>query len=133
MKSFVQNKERIFGEILNNFFSQQEISEFSGKFLSSAEHKIKLPSRVSSTDKKQILLELKDDSAFRNSINLLITFASAKLDSHRFLELLLTLGQITITAGEFILSVDLHEKILGITKKNSQLKDVTANAYLALV
>lgn len=132
MIPFVQNKERLFGEILNDFFDKKEITEFSEKFLGNKSGRTKLPSKVSTTNRFQVELDIKDEASFRSSVDLLITFASTKLDKHKFLEFLLTLGQISITAGEFPLAVDIHEKILSTTKKDPLFVDISANAFFAL-
>ena len=65
-------------------------------------------------------------------IDRLVTFAESKLSSEAFIDLLLYLGQSTITSGEFSAAIEIHEKIISLTKEIPAMHNVTANAYLFL-
>ena len=126
MSTLKEEKYLFLKDILKNYFSTKEVTEFTKKYLVPPVKK-----QVSkSADKKQIDLELHDSVRFRSDVDLLVTFAESKLTESKFLELLLSLGQFTIAAGEFTLSIDLHEKLLNETKNKTEYLTLNAHAYL---
>jgi tetratricopeptide (TPR) repeat protein len=125
MSTFEQKKELLLNGILKDFFKKEEISEFLSKQLKSSE-------QAGLKSEKQVYFQVEDKSNFRTEVDLLITFAESKLENTKFLELLLEIGQFTITFGEFSLAVDIHEKVIAETKNNIDCAITVARAYLAL-
>ncbi len=120
------DKDILLKEILKNYFSSQEISEFREKYLINFNQ----PPTIKSN--KQINVEVQEDPQLRIETDLLITFAEPKLNRNKFLELLLSLGQMSITAGEFSLAIDINEKIIFETKDKKEYLNIAANAFLSL-
>jgi tetratricopeptide (TPR) repeat protein len=122
MSTIEQKKELLLKGILKDYFEKEEISELLREQFKNSE-------QVNSGEQADFQIE---ESKFRTEVDLLITFAESKLENARFLELLLELGQFTITFGEFPLAVDIHEKVLAETKTKNNCVNITARAYLAL-
>ena len=101
MSTLKEEKDLFLKDILKNYFSSKEVSEFTKKYLAASVKKS--ISKPAVKKKKQIDLELHNNAKFRSDVDLLITFAETKLTGNKFLELLLSLGQFTIAAGEFTL------------------------------
>lgn len=129
MKTLEQEKDLLLKDILKSYFSTNEISEFTKKYLSSSVQEVKSANKK---NKQQINLSLQDSSKLRLDVDLLVTFAQSKLSENKFLELLLSLGQFALTTGEFTLSIDLHEKLLIETKNKKEYNNISAHAYLAI-
>jgi tetratricopeptide (TPR) repeat protein len=118
-------------EIVNGFFSEKEISEFRRNY------GIKEPAelqenKLSSKDKKQVEVDLSDTYQKRIQLDVLTTFAEQKLDHLKYIEFLLSVGGYAISAGEFNLAIELHQKILSQTKSDTNLKNLAANACFSL-
>ncbi|RKY93399.1 MAG: hypothetical protein DRQ01_04860, partial [Ignavibacteriae bacterium] len=93
--------EPIIEDILQNFFNKNDSNEFTSLYLVGGD---KHESKREFKDKKiqdQIDYEIDGGLETKSQIDLLITFAESKLSSESFIDLLLYLGQSTITAGEF--------------------------------
>lgn len=130
MKSLSKKRDELFGDILKNFFKQQEVTEFSKRYSKSGN-----PSGLKNSSRKnleQVNLEINTYHQIQSQIDLLITYAENKLSKGKFLELLLQLGQFTITSGELSSAVYIHEKILSQTGDNASLRHISAYANLAL-
>ncbi len=113
MNTLESKKDNFLQEILKSHFSKLEINEFKNNLNWIENH-------------------IQEDSRIRIETDLLITFAEAKLKLNNFLEFLLSLGQKTISAGEFSLAIDINEKLLAETKNKKQYLGISANAYLSL-
>lgn len=127
----LNNKKLILNDLLKDFFNKAEILELSQNFIDKTLEKKPSGKRLEGVSKQQIEIELTEGN-FRIGIDLLITFAESKLLKNKFFEFLLSIGQLTITSGEFALAIDIHEKILAQTKNQTEFNSIIANAYLAL-
>ncbi len=107
------NKDNFLEEILKSYFNKLEILEFRNNLIRIEDH-------------------IPEDSRISIETDLLITFAEAKFDLNKFLEFLLSLGQIAVSAGEFSLAIDINEKLLAETKNKKQYLGISAGAYLSL-
>ncbi len=65
-------------------------------------------------------------------IFLLLTFAENKLPKDKFIDLLLFVGQSTITSGEFSTALEIHEKLAHLSEDTPQMKNIAANAFLRM-
>lgn len=127
----VQNNKRLFEDVLENFFDNKQIKEFSKIVLSSKP----TPSEkrtVGSIEKQQINLEIDDYLEINLQVDLLITFAQFRLDKNKFIELLFLLGRLIITSGEFNTAIYIYEKVLNEIGEDKALLNLTAPAQLAL-
>jgi tetratricopeptide (TPR) repeat protein len=130
VKKTVLNYERIFKEILKIFFSKNEIARFNNLvFGEKNEHK-----RVKSKHKdgQQMGFNFNSNASVQVQIDLLITFASEKLASDKFLSLLQNLGQYCITVGELNSAISVYENIIKSTKRDKDLSDIKAEATASL-
>lgn len=125
------NKKLLLNDLLKDFFNIKEISEFSKNLIDKVSEVKSSKRNLTGKSKEQIDIELNEGN-FRTGIDLLITFAESRLVKTKFFEFLLSLGQLTITAGEFALAIDINEKILNQTKNESEYDSINANAYFAL-
>jgi tetratricopeptide (TPR) repeat protein len=130
MSTLEQKKNTLLRDVLKSFFSSKEINEFTKKYLDNAVAAAK--GVLNKKDKAQIEVNLKENPKLKIEADLLITFAESKLARNKFLELLLSLGQMAINAGEFSLAIDINEKLLKETKDSKEYIDISANAFLAL-
>jgi len=124
--------EPIIEDILQNFFSKNDSDEFSTLYLGGEK---KDGAKREFKDKgiqSQIDYEIDGGLETKSHIDLLITFAESKLSKDIFIELLLYMGQSTITSGEFSAAIEIHEKIVSLTMDVPAMHDITANAYLFL-
>ncbi len=128
--SLNEKRKILIEDILKRFFSKYEVKQFSENFLAQ-KYKLKL-SGIKSLDKEQIEYDIKQNSKINAQIDLLITYAETRLPKEKFLELLLLLGQYSITYGEFFTAIDIHEKIVKETKGLEEFTNFTASAILAL-
>ena len=117
-------------ELLENYFSKSEILEF-GKNIQQG-YIERERGKFSSKDQKQIEVDVTGSHLKQVQFDLLITFAEQKLDNIKYISFLLSLGGYLITAGEFSFAADIHQKILERTKKETNLKNIAANACFSL-
>jgi tetratricopeptide (TPR) repeat protein len=129
MSSLEKKKELRLKEIIKSFFGEKEIANLSESLLNKP---LMSSLRLSLKDQNQIEFQIEDELKFRSEIDLLITFAESKLEKNTYLELLFSLGQLTIISNEFSLAIEIHEKILEKTKNNPSYINLFANAHLAL-
>lgn len=122
--------EPIIEEILQNFFNEKDAEKFNAIY-----HEAQDDENLEFENKKiqsHIDFEIDDGLRIRSQIDLLITFAESKLSKESFIDLLLYLGQVTITSGELSSAIEIHEKIISQTKEIPEMVNITANAYLFL-
>ncbi len=122
--------ESIIQEILQNFFKTTDAEEFTKIY--HEENQVEKREFENRGIESQIDFEIDDGLKTQKQIDLLITFAETRLSEESFIDLLLYLGQFSITSGEYSAAIDIHEKIISLTKETSEMQNVTANAYLFL-
>lgn len=118
-------------ELLENYFSKSEILEF-GKNFQQRGYIERTRGKFSAKDQKQIEVDVTGSYLKQIQFDLLTTFAEQKLDNIKYISFLLSLGEYSITAGEFSFAADIHQKILERTKKETNLKNIAANACFSL-
>jgi tetratricopeptide (TPR) repeat protein len=126
------NTDPFIEEVLNNFFTEIEAEEFNKNYLSDSSASELVAKLDDQSLKKQFDIDLNRGFKHRSQVDLLITFAENKLDQEKIIDLLLYLGQSTITSGEFATSLDIYEKLVHSTKKIPELRNITANVYLRI-
>lgn len=118
-------------EILENFFSKNDILEFGRKY--PAKNIAASGGRkLSDTEKKQIEIDISDTYLNQIHFDILTTFAEEKLNKIKYIGFLLNLGEHLISLGEFTFAKDIHKKVLKETKSEINLKNIAANASYAL-
>jgi tetratricopeptide (TPR) repeat protein len=130
MSTLEQKKNTLLKDILKSYFSTREVNEFTKKYLNNSSDTTKPITGKKNNKPNEI--DLQEDTRLRIDTDLLITFAESKLNRNKFLELLLSLGQMAITAGEYSLAIDINEKLLNETKGKKEYLNITANAFLSL-
>jgi len=130
MSTLEQKKNTLLKDILKSYFSSPEVNEFTKKYLNNFSDTAKQVTGKKS--KQRVEFDLQEDPRLRIETDLLITFAESKLNRNKFLELLLSLGQMAITTGEFSLAIDINEKLLNETKDKKEYLNIAANAFLSL-
>ena len=132
MKTDKINFGFMFDEILGIFFSNSEINQFQ-KIV--AEKKVRTnttASKLTKANKKQMEFEPNGQTEIQRQIDLLITFATEKLSSNKYLVLIQNLGKYCITIGELDSAITLFNKIINATKKSNNLFILEADALLNL-
>ena len=105
MNNQLSNTNPIIAEALKNFFNDADISEFIKRNQS-------LFKGEDSGEKAKTDFELKSSPITRTQVDILITFGETKFTAERYLEFLIYLGQLIITAGEYSTALDIFEKII---------------------
>ncbi len=130
METISANRKIFIEDILKSFFTRKEVNQLSEKFFN--EEKGKRITGVKQSDKRQLDYNINKDPKFNSKIDILITYSYSRLPRYKYLELLLLLGQYSITTGEFATSIYINEKIINETKKEKELSNFTSSAALAL-
>ena len=131
-KKLLNSTLDIIFNILSNFFSKKQITEFE-ELLKKSSGKEKSPqSYFPTSDKEQLNSDAGQKSIFKANIELLITFASEKLDSIKFIELLLYLGETCISRGELDTASQIFERTLASVEEFPSLENIAAYSMLAL-
>ncbi len=117
--------------ILENFFSEKEISDF-GRNFPGRDFAENIERPLSPVNRKQIETKLPDAYLKQVQYDVLTTFAEQKLDRTKYISFLLSLGEYSISSGDFSFAIDIHHKILTETESESHLKNIAANALYAL-
>ena len=122
----------MFNEILEIFFSDTEINQFQKTVEKKKVLSNRSASKLTKTNRKQIEFEPNKQTEIQRQIDLLITFASEKLSSNKYLVLIQSLGKYCIMIGEFDSAKTLFEKIINASKKEKNLFILEADAFLNL-
>ena len=107
-------------EVLPDFFSKNQLEEFITLYQSSLNDNQKSESFKGN---KQLEYKIQDGLNYRSQVDLLITFSGNKLPKEKFLSLLLYISQASITNGEFLADIDIHQKIIELTVNDKKKKD----------
>jgi len=122
------NTEPLVEEVLKNFFTEAEAEEFNTNYLAAEQ-----PHDVSDEKlNEKFDIDLQSGIRTRSQVDLLITFAENKLPKEKFIDLLLFVGQSTITSGEFSAALEIHEKLAHSSEDTPQMKNIAANAFLRM-
>ena len=124
------NLDYMFDEILDIFFRNTEINQFKKMIAEKKAHTNKSSSKTNRTDRKQIKFEPNKRTEIQHQIDLLITFASEKLSSKKYIVLIQSLGKYCITIGELDSAITLFEKVINAAKKENNLFILEADAFL---
>lgn len=132
MKTEKINLGFIFDEILGIFFSNAEINQFQKILAEKDVHTNISVSNLTNTDRKQIEFEPNKQTEIQQQIDLLITFASEKLSTNKYLVLIQNLGKYCITIGELNSATVLFENIVRTAKEGNKLFILKADSLLNL-
>ncbi len=125
-------KESIIVKILNNYFNNELLLEYN-KLLTHSTHREKsLESSLSKTENEQLAINTSFQPNYAADIDLLISFAKEKLTPSKLIEFLSSVGEVSISHGEFNSAIIVYKYLLGIAGKNIKLQNIAAHTYLAL-
>ncbi|MDR3627466.1 MAG: tetratricopeptide repeat protein [Ignavibacteriaceae bacterium] len=117
--------------ILSTYFDKNQIKEFKGIVVRSNKSSKRDESKATKSDKRQL-----DSNPHRKAyplyIDLLITFATDKLNNYKLIELMLYLGETCIAHGELEIASQIYTRILSKANNEGQLKNIAAYSLLAL-
>lgn len=125
MNSIIYND---FKDILSRFFPETEIENF----YKGLESMTTVSSDFTKEDYLQTDAEIGTGMDKRAQIDIIITFAEDKLEKDKFLELLLSLGDLMIINGELDVAEEINKDIIFKTEKDFYSEILRAKAYLAL-
>jgi tetratricopeptide (TPR) repeat protein len=129
LDSKILNTHTIVEEALKNFFDTSDKKDFFKTLTGESV----ISSNVDNDETgEQIGLDIRTSPQLRYQIDQLITFAESKFNPEKFIGFLIFLGQLTITAGENPLAIEIHEKIISLCGNKAGMADITANALLAI-
>jgi adenylate cyclase len=119
VETTINSRTVLLGKILEDYFTEAEYRSYSEKFL----HK------TAALLDHEYDIDLLD---LRLQIDFLLTYAHKNLNQNSYIRLMIHLGQFTISSGEFNSAIEIHDRIVQVTRKDKNLNNITANAYLAL-
>lgn len=111
------------GRILSDFFNPEQVRELTTL--------IKKEVPESAITEFKDLLSLTPEN-YNPAIDILITYASDRLETSRHVELLLQLGEFSISIGELKAATEVYNHIFFVTDEHTELENVQAYSYLAL-
>lgn len=120
MRESAQDNAKLLKKVLKVFFNQKEINEFYRHI------------KPNETTKNELYQNVSVEANFQQQIDLLVTYAGSKLPNDQFLNLLIHLGQLSITLGEFSASLNIFEILISHTNNKSGYENFTANALLSM-
>ena len=129
MESKLLNTHPIVEETLKNFFDQSDKKDF---FKTLTRETVSSSTIEDTGTREQLGLDIRTSPQLRYQVDQLITFAESKFTLEKFVGFLIYLGQLTITAGENPLAIEIHEKIIILCSDKAGMADITANALLAI-
>ncbi len=122
------NTEPLVEEVLKNFFTEADAEVFNSNYLATEQRQDVTDEKL----KEEFDVDLQSGIRTRSQVDLLLTFAENKLPKDKFIDLLLFVGQSTITSGEFSTALEIHEKLAHLSEDTPQMKNIAANAFLRM-
>lgn len=128
------NSDRLFEEILEIYFSKDDMAQFQMLADEKEANTNRYTGQAGLTEAENEQIKFEPDKGIniQPQIDLLLTFASEKLSTLKYLGLVQNLGQYCITIGELNSSAALYEKIISETIKDKRLFELTADAFASL-
>lgn len=121
MKELIHKNIR---EVAENYFKKSDIREFNS-FCEQLNYSSTSKDEASESNNKNSLI-------FKTQVDLLITFASNRLEQEKLITLLLHLSKTSITIGEFSTAIEIAEKLAEITEGEKEYENILANALLTI-
>jgi len=121
----IKNLERI----LSHYLGAGEISEYKkllSEFLPSYEYK------GNASIKKQLEPQITASEKYQATLDTLVTFTKYKLPKNKFVEMLLHLGETSISLGENSAASKLFLYVISEVKDEPSLANLVAHSYLSL-
>lgn len=126
MQNSINNYEFEIQNLLKNYFAEDDLK----RLIFDSNHSIprdEVAVQISDLYKKQLDIKI-DDTCNRAQIDRAITFAQKKLDSEKFFEFILELGEICNNSGSYYLAQEIFNKI----NKKSANKTLKAKSLIGL-
>ena len=124
------NSERLFDGLLNGFFNEEEASEFKNLSKENSFNTFIPSLKLKAKDKRQIETKFPKGSRLGLVIDQIIWYAKEKLDSKKFIELLLSIGKFALNEGEGDLSLELLDRMIRESKGKPENAEYSAEANL---
>jgi tetratricopeptide (TPR) repeat protein len=125
-----RNRERLFKELLNSFFNEEEAAEFRSLTEGNSFKSISPSLKIKGKDKRQIETKFPKGSKLGLETDRIILYAKEKLGSKKFIELLLSLGKSALDEGEGELSLEIFERVINESKGKPEATEFLAEANL---
>lgn len=122
----------IIDKLLQSYFQPEQISEYKKMLAKNSVPKRPFKSSLNKPTKNQLDSEIAPTRNYHANVNFLITFAESKLGDQKFIELLLYLGEISISQGELGTAAEIYNHVLNLIKDDSRQENVMAHSLLAL-
>ena len=132
MNLLKENSEKLFKELLNRFFNEEEVLELRGLTEGNSFRSINPSFKINGKDKRQIETKFKKGSRLGLDTDRIILYAKEKLESKKFIELLLGIGKLALDEGEGELSLEILERGINESKQNPEAAEFLAEANLLI-
>lgn len=132
VNSLKENSEKLFKELLNRFFNEEEASELRGLTEGNSFKSINPSFKIKGKDKRQIETKFKKGCRLGLDTDRIILYAKEKLESKKFIELLLGIGKLALDEGEGELSLEILERGINESKEKPEAAEFLAEANLLI-
>ena len=122
----------IIDKLLQSYFEPDQIAEYKKILSLNSVPKRPFKTSLNKPTKNQLDSEIAPSQNYHSNINFLITFAESKLGRQKFIELLLYLGEISISQGELGTGSEIYNHVLNLIKDDTKQENVAAHSLLAM-
>ena len=132
MNSLKENSDRLFKELVYSFFNEEETSELRGLIERNSLKNISHSLKIKGKDKRQIETKFSKGSRLGLDTDRIILYAKEKLESKKFIELLLRIGKLALDEGEGDLSLEIFESGIIEARGKPETAEFLAEANLLI-
>ena len=132
MNSLKENSDRLFKELVYSFFNEEETSELRGLIERNSFKNISPSLKIKGKDKRQIETKFSKGSRLGLDTDRIILYAKEKLESKKFIELLLRIGKLALDEGEGDLSLEIFESGIIEARGKPETAEFLAEANLLI-
>jgi len=132
LNSLKENSDRLFKELVYSFFNEEETSELRGLIERNSFKNISPSLKIKGKDKRQIETKFSKGSRLGLDTDRIILYAKEKLESKKFIELLLRIGKLAIDEGEGDLSLEIFESGIIEARGKPETAEFLAEANLLI-
>ena len=99
MNSLKENSDRLFKKLVYSFFNEEETSELRSLIEGNSFKNISPSLKIKGKDKRQIETKFSKGSRLGLDTDRIILYAKEKLESKKFIELLLRIGKLALVSS----------------------------------
>jgi len=132
LNSLKENSDRLFKELVYSFFNEEETSELRGLIERNSFKNISPSLKIKGKDKRQIETKFSKGSRLGLDTDRIILYAKEKLESKKFIELLLRIGKLALDEGEGDLSLEIFESGIIEARGKPETAEFLAEANLLI-